>query len=247
VLDSLWKVNSEILHEGGILKVLKELNIFTDDQLGTETGKVINGQTLRKMKLIEKGAFKKLSTDLKELDVVSALMDGFPPIYKQDPLDVQMKYIMDHFENTGKIIKLCDVPDTMYGGALPVAKSKKTKRKTLTKEEYLDDASEEPQKKKAKKAKKEKIVGPAVPTIQEEFQDLDADRVLNKRTRSGRFVGTSQTQPPQPSLPQKKKKPAIRKLKIAEYVSEDEEQIEASTELVSREVKSKKAAEKASL
>lgn len=27
----------EILHQGGILKVLKELNIFTDDQLGTET------------------------------------------------------------------------------------------------------------------------------------------------------------------------------------------------------------------
>jgi hypothetical protein len=110
---------SEILHQGGILKVLKELNIFTNDQLGTETGKVINGQTLRKMKLIEKGAFKKLSTDLKESNVVSTLMDEFPPIYKQDPLDVQLNCIMDHFENTGETIKLCDVLDTMYGGALP--------------------------------------------------------------------------------------------------------------------------------
>jgi hypothetical protein len=29
---------SKILHQGGILKVLKELNIFTDDELGTEIG-----------------------------------------------------------------------------------------------------------------------------------------------------------------------------------------------------------------
>jgi hypothetical protein len=34
---------SEILYQRGILKVLTDLNIFTDDQLGTETGKVING------------------------------------------------------------------------------------------------------------------------------------------------------------------------------------------------------------
>jgi hypothetical protein len=85
---SYGKLISEILHQGGILKVLKELNIFTDDQLGTETGKVINGQTLKKMKLIGKRVFKKLSTDLKESDAISALMDGFPPICKQDPIEV---------------------------------------------------------------------------------------------------------------------------------------------------------------
>jgi hypothetical protein len=123
---------SEILHQEGILKVLKELKIFTDDQLGTETCKVLNGQTLRKMKLIRKGAFKKLSTDLKESDVVSALMNGFPPICKHDPIEVQIDYIMDHFQETGKTIRLCDVPETMYSGALPVAKSRKTKRKALT-------------------------------------------------------------------------------------------------------------------
>jgi hypothetical protein len=126
------------------LKVLKELNIFTDDQLGNETCKVINRQTLRKMKLIGKGACKKLSTNLKESDDVSALMDGFPPFCKQDPIDVQMNYIVDHFENIGETIRLCDVPYIMYGGALPVAKSIKSKRKALTKEEYLDDAPEEP-------------------------------------------------------------------------------------------------------
>jgi hypothetical protein len=91
------------------------------------------------------------------------------------------------------------------------------------------------------------VVGPTVPTIQEEVQDLDAGKVLNKRTISGKSVGTSQTQPPQPPLPKKKKKPAIRKLNIIEYVSKDEEKIEATTNLVTREIKNKKAAEEASL
>jgi predicted XRE-type DNA-binding protein len=113
----------------------------------------------------------------------------------------------------------------MYGGALPVAKSRKTKRKTLTKAEYLDDALEVPQKKKTKKAKvasKVEVTGPSVSTIQEEVQDLDAGKVVNKRTRSGKSIGTSQTQPPQLSIPKKKKKLAIRKLKIADYVTKDE-------------------------
>jgi hypothetical protein len=55
-----------------------------------------------------------------------------------------MSYIMDHFESTGETIRLYDIPDTIYVGALPVAKSRKTMRKALTKEEYLDDAPEEP-------------------------------------------------------------------------------------------------------
>jgi hypothetical protein len=136
------------------LKVLKEVNIFTDEQLGTETGKVINGSTLRKMFLIKKEYYKKLSTDLKESALVSNLMEDFPPICKQYPLEVRMNFIIDHFEKTGKQIKLSDIPDTMYGGALPVAKSRKTKKRALTEAEYLDDAPEQPSK-KAKKAKKE--------------------------------------------------------------------------------------------
>jgi len=56
---------SEILHQGGILKALSDTKIFTDQQLGTVTGKVINGSTLRYMKLISKENYKKLDTDLK--------------------------------------------------------------------------------------------------------------------------------------------------------------------------------------
>ena len=196
--------------------------------------------------MIEKEAYTKLSTDLKESDAMSNLMEDFPPIYKQDPLDVQMNYIKDHFATTGKRIRLEDVLETMYGGALLVAKSRKTKRKALTEDEYLEDASEHPSK-KSKKAKKEKAstkvneVGPAVPTIQEEVQDLDADTVLDKMTRSGKVVSTSQAQPPQPSIPKKKRKIAVRKLKIAEYVSEDEEQIVAVIDVVTRELEKKKA------
>jgi len=104
---------------------------------------VINGKTLRKMNLIEKGAFNKLSTNLKELHVVSSLMNDFPPIWKQDPIEVRLNYIMEHYERTSEPIRLSDIPDTMYGGALPVAKSRKTKRKALTEAEYLNDAPEQ--------------------------------------------------------------------------------------------------------
>jgi hypothetical protein len=137
-----------------------------------------------------------------------------------------MNYIKDRFATTGKVIRLEDVPENMYGGALPVAKSMKSKRKAITKDEYLDDASEQPTK-KAKKAKKEKVpakvnvVGSGVPTtIQEEVQDLDTDTVLNKRTKSIKVVVTSQTAPDQPSIPKKKRNETIRKMKLSAYVAE---------------------------
>jgi len=69
----------------------------------------------------------------------------------------------------------------MYGGVLPVAKSRKTKKKPLSEAEYLDDASEQPTK-KAKKAKKAKIdkvaeaTGSGLSTIQEEVQIWNLSR-----------------------------------------------------------------------
>ena len=110
-----------------------------------------------------------------------------------------------------------DVPETMFGSALLVASKKKRK---LTKEEYLSEAAEEtfePQKKKAKKAKvtlQAEATGSDVPTIQEEVQDLDPGKVLNKRTRSGKTAESSQPQPTQPSIPKKKRKHVARKLKV---------------------------------
>jgi len=139
------------------------------------------------MTLIKKEDIKKLDTDMKESRAMSNLMEGFPPICKQDLLDVQLYYIHDHLQSTGENIQLEDIPDQMYGGALPVAKSMKTKRKALTKDEYLDEASEQPAKKaeKAKTDKASEATGSGS-TIQEEVQDLEPVKVLNKRTRSGK-------------------------------------------------------------
>jgi len=143
---------SEILHQGGILNALKEVNFFTDAQLGTVTGKIINGSTLKHMKLIKKEDYKVLSTDLKESTIVSNLMDDFPPICKQDPVEIQVRYIMDHFERTDQTIKISDIPENMYGGTLPIVKSRKSKKRDMTKAEYVEDAPE-PASKKARKSK----------------------------------------------------------------------------------------------
>ncbi|KEH15297.1 hypothetical protein MTR_1465s0010 [Medicago truncatula] len=78
---------SEIFHQGGIIKMLKEADIFSDEQLGTVRGKIINGETLKSMKLIGVDDVKKLPTDLKASDAKLALIPNFPPICKQDPLD----------------------------------------------------------------------------------------------------------------------------------------------------------------
>jgi len=109
---------SEILYHGRILKGLDDTKVFTDQQLGTVTGKIINGSTLGNMKLIKQEDIKKLDTYMKESRVSSNLMENFPPICKQDPLDVQLYFIHDYLKSTGA--------ETMYGGALSVAKSRKT-------------------------------------------------------------------------------------------------------------------------
>jgi len=106
------------------------------------------------MKLIKKEDYKKLDTDMKESIAISNLMEGFPPIYKQDPLDLQLYFIHDHLQTTRKTIQLEEIPEQMYGGALPVAKGRKSKKRALTEVEYLDDAFEEP----PKKSKKAKVV-----------------------------------------------------------------------------------------
>jgi len=133
---------SKILTQGKLLDALKKVNYFTDAQLGTVTCRIINGATLVTMKLIRKEDHKELSTDLKESSVISNLMDDFPPICKQDPLEVRVMFIKEYFEMTGHIIKISDIPDEMYGGALPIAKNRKSLKRKMTEAEYLDDTPE---------------------------------------------------------------------------------------------------------
>jgi hypothetical protein len=147
-----------------------------------------------------------------------------------------MNFIKDHFATSDKVIRLKDVPEEMYGGALFVARSRRSKRKETSKEEYLE--AEQPSKKTKKERASDnlKIGGSGLPSIQEEVQDLNTDVVLNKRNRSGKAAASSQTSSEQPPVPKKKRKVAIRKLRESTYVAEEED-IMATTELVTRELK----------
>jgi len=137
------------------LDTIRTSKVADDKHLGTVLGKVINGGTLKHMKLIKKDDYKKLATNLKESEAVSNLMDIFPPICMQDPHDVRVSFILKHYETTGETIRMEVVPETMFGGVLPVPSKKKRK---LTKEKYISEANDteeasEPQKKKVKKTK----------------------------------------------------------------------------------------------
>jgi len=136
------RLRSEIFHQFGVLDALKNVNCFTDAQLGTVAGRIINGATLVTMKLISKEDHQELSTELKESSVISNLMDDFPPICKQDPLEVRVLFIKEYYEMTGQVIKISDIPDEMYRGALPNARNRKSLKRKLTEAEYLGDTPE---------------------------------------------------------------------------------------------------------
>jgi len=227
----------EIFYQGGLLKGLNETRGFTDEMPGTVTGKIMNGATLANMKLIKPDVVIKLESDMKESRISSNLMEGFPPICKQDPLDVQLFYIADHLQSTREEIRLNDIPDIMYGGKIKLAKSRKTKRKPVSEAEYLEGASEQPSKaKKPRRDSASKGTTFGVPTIQEEVEDLQADQVLPERTRSGKPATTSSSAPEQPAIPKRKRKHVVKKLKESKYIEAEEE----ATELVTREVRRKK-------
>jgi len=243
---SYGRLLSEIFHQGGMLEVLKLSKVVDDNQLGTVVGKYLNDSTLYNMHLVKNVI--RMDTDLQESNIPSNLMDNFPLICKQDPQDVRAHYVYEHCKATEETIKYSDIPDTMYGGCLPVA-SKKRKAKKSASSEAIKEGASEPQQKKAKKIKnapQEHLVNSDMPTISEEVQDLGPAKVLNKRTRGGKSASTSQPQPAQ-SIPKKKRKDHARKMKESSSVIEEEEQIEAATNLVTREVRRKKAAEEATL
>jgi hypothetical protein len=84
-------------------------------------------------------------------------------------------------------------------------------------------------------------------SIEEEVVDLDTDVVLKKKTRSGKAATSTQGASELPPVPMRKRKPALRKIKESPYVTEEVEDIEASSRLVTREMKKKKAEDAASL
>jgi hypothetical protein len=95
-------------------------------------------------------------------------MDDFPPICKEDPPEVRVHYVYEHWKTTGETIKYSDIPDTMYGGSLPIASKKRKFKKKATSEAANDEEASEPQPKKAKKEKAAiqlNVVGSTLPTI----------------------------------------------------------------------------------
>ena len=72
-------------------------------------------------------------------------------------------------------------------------------------------------------------------------------KVLNTRTRGGTSTTSSASISPQLSIPKKKRKHSIRKLKVSTDEMEENDQIEAATDLVTREVSRKKAADAVAL
>jgi len=140
---------SEIFHQGGILEAIKLSKAVNDDELGTVVGMYINANTLKHMFMIKK--FTKLETDLQKSMILSNLIEDFPPISREDPLEVRAAYVYEHWKTTGEVINYNSIPDTMYGAPLKVA-SKKRKSKKASSEVAEGEAS----KPKPKKAKKEK-------------------------------------------------------------------------------------------
>ena len=100
-------------------------------------------------------------------------------------------YMKEYFEMTGQTIKISDILDEMYGGALPIAKSRRSKKRKMTEEEYFEDAPEQVTKKaKVSKATASQPNPTAsdVLSFQQEAQELDASEVLNKENRSKKQV-----------------------------------------------------------
>jgi hypothetical protein len=223
--DKPWvpygRLLSEIFYQGGVLDRLSSTQAFTDELLDSKTGKFINAQTLRNMKLINE--VTKLQTDLSESQVMSDLMKDFPPICKKDPLDVHMHYIKDHFESTNKVIRLEDVPEEMYGGVLPRARGRRSKRK-MTAEEYLEVE------KSAKKAKvtpdKLKIGGSEMPSIEEAIEDMDSSLMLD--------IGVVLDQP---AIPKKKRKQPVRRTKDFPLITKKAEAATTVSEAIEKAVK----------
>ena len=234
---------SEIFHQGGILNALRLSGVVSDDQLRTVVGKYINASILKSMYLVKN--VKKLDTDLDESMIVSDLITNFPPISKDDPPEVLAAFVMSQYDKIGEIINYSSIPDTMAGTPMRIA-TKKRKSKKSTSEDGKEEASQP----KPKRVKKEKatlqvsMVEPVLPTIQEEVEDLEPVKVLDKRTRGEKSVGSLEVvSVQQHSKIHKKKRSTIRTMKESQYVLQEEEEVEAATSLVTRMERKKKATE----
>ncbi|XP_024630557.2 transcriptional regulator DEF1-like [Medicago truncatula] len=98
-----------------------------------------------------------------------------------------MHYIREHFERTQVKISLKEVPEQMYGGALPVAKSRKTKSKALTKEDYLVEEALRKSSKRTNNADKDSVAAPKpkrTKTVKTESSTVSASEEVIQKKRN---------------------------------------------------------------
>jgi len=193
--------------------------VVSDQHLGIVIGKYVNATTLKSMKMIDK--VDKLDSDLKE----------------ENPV-VLVEFMTRHYKETGEIINLNSIPATIGGAPLRIARKRKSKKASS---EAVDDA--EPKAKKPKKAKTApqlNVVESTLSSIQEEVADLEPVKVLDKRTRGGTTVGSLKATSSKPKQKVQKKRRHVRKMTVSDYVSQEDAEVEARIDLVSRIERRKK-------
>jgi len=89
---------------------------------------------------------------------------------------------------TGQTIKISDILDEMYGGALPIANSRKSLKRIMTEAEYLDDTPEHAAKIAKTSAPQPNPTASDVLLLQQEAQEADDYEVLTKQSRSKKQV-----------------------------------------------------------
>jgi len=97
--------------------------------------------------------------------------------------DCKVMYMKEYFEMTGQIIKISDIPDEMYGGALPIAKNRKSLKRKMTEAEYLDDTPEFAAKIAKSSAPQPNPSASDMLLLQQEAQEADDYEVLTKKNK----------------------------------------------------------------
>src|SRR4030065_203132 len=142
---------SEILHQGKLIQKLEAIGVASDEELGTTYGKVMNGMMLFHMNC----GYKKIdivtdSNDIKVSRQIPQYMDDFPPISREDNIEVIYEYVKQHFLETGRIITSDMIPDTAEGNWKPSFRKRKTlpleknvSKKAKTAEELAEEVASE--------------------------------------------------------------------------------------------------------
>lgn len=178
----------EIFVQGKLLKYLRETGVSSDEELGTVVGKIINGKTLKSMKLIDDVVTSK--EDLAVETVQSDLMTDFLSISKEENPEVLYQFIKAHFELTGTIISVASIPEKIGGTPL------KVKGKRSRKESKVEVAALKPKKSKSNVSASEEAAASEEGVqkqknkksdVREAAQTIRRKRSRNLKTTEGRM------------------------------------------------------------